>query len=281
MVLLHKRTNMVIFPRAKINIGLRITGKRPDGFHNIETIFYPVCLCDAIEFIDPELPLENDILEVTGILPDKAPANNLVMKAVRKIREIKQIPFLKLHLHKAIPVGAGLGGGSSDAATLIKSLNRHFNLEISNEKMKEISLELGSDCPFFLDGNPSFAESRGELLTPVKPLQEGLHLLLVNPGIFVNTREAYSFCTPKKPSTNLKEIYSLGISEWKDLIINDFEEFIFMKYPQIADIKKTLYEMGAVYSSMSGSGSTVFGIFYDKPIIPELIKNQVIYSDIL
>ena len=129
---------MVIFPRAKINIGLRITGKRPDGFHNIETIFYPVCLCDAIEFIDPELPLENDILEVTGILPDKAPANNLVMKAVRKIREIKQIPFLKLHLHKAIPVGAGLGGGSSDAATLIKSLNRHFNLEISNEKMKEI-----------------------------------------------------------------------------------------------------------------------------------------------
>jgi 4-diphosphocytidyl-2-C-methyl-D-erythritol kinase len=272
---------MVIFPKAKINIGLRITGKRPDGFHDIETIFYPVCLCDAIEFMVPELPLEDDILKVTGIPANQSPSDNLVIKAVRKIREIKKIPFLKLHLHKAIPIGAGLGGGSSDAATLIKSVNRYFNLELSNEKLKEISLELGSDCPFFINGNPSFAESRGELLTPVKSLPEGLQLLLVNPGIFVNTREAYSLCNSKKPSTNLKDIYSLGISEWKDLIINDFEEFIFMKYPQIAKIKKTLYEMGAVYSSMSGSGSTVYGIFYNKPVIPESIRNMVIYSDVL
>ena len=272
---------MVIFPKAKINIGLRITGKRSDGFHNLETIFYPINLCDAIEFVVPQQAIKDDILEMTGVLAYQTPANNLVLKAVRKIRETQQIPFLKIHLHKAIPAGAGLGGGSSDAATLLKSLNRHFNLEITNEKLKEISLELGSDCPFFIDCIPSFAEGRGELLTPVKSLPEGLHLLIINPGIHVNTREAYSFCTPGQPSTKLKELYSLDISGWKDLIINDFEEFIFKKYPKIANIKKNLNEMGAVYSSMSGSGSAVYGIFYKKPIIPESLRNHVIYSDSL
>lgn len=272
---------MVVFPKAKINIGLRITGKRSDGFHNLQTIFYPVCLCDAIEFVVPERPMKDDILRVTGVLSDTSPANNLVLKAVRKIREVRNIPFLRIHLLKAIPVGAGLGGGSSDAATILKSLNRHLYLEISDEKLKEISLELGSDCPFFIESNPAFAEGRGELLTPVKPLPEGLHILLVNPGIHINTREAYSYCTPKQPDTNLKELYILDISEWKNLIINDFEELIFKKHPQIAAIKKKLYEMGAVYSSMSGSGSIVYGIFHRKPIIPESISSQVIYSDIL
>jgi 4-diphosphocytidyl-2-C-methyl-D-erythritol kinase len=270
---------MVIFPKAKINIGLRIIKKRPDGFHNLETIFYPVCLCDAIEFVIPQQPLREDILKVTGVLANQNPEHNLVVRAVRKIRETKKIPFLKIHLHKAIPVGAGLGGGSSDAAALLKSLNRYFNLEISNEKLKEISLELGSDCPFFIDGCPSFAKSRGELLTPIKPLPKGFYLLLVNPGIYINTREAYSFCTPNQPATDLKNLYNLDISKWKDLIINDFEEFIFMKYPKIAGIKSSLYKMGAVFSSMSGSGSIVYGIFYNKPLIPESIRSMVIYSD--
>ena len=270
---------MVIFPKAKINIGLRITGKRSDGFHNLETIFYPVCLCDAIEFVVPEQPLKNDILCMTGILTNQSPANNLVLKTVRKIRETQQIPFLQIHLHKAIPVGAGLGGGSSDAATLLKSLNRHFNLGITNDKLKDISLELGSDCPFFIDCIPSFAEGRGEFLTPVKSLREELYLIIVNPGINVNTKEAYSFCTPGQPSTKLRELYDLDISEWKDLIINDFEEFIIRKYPKIGDIKKNLYEMGAVFSSMSGSGSSVYGIFYKKPIIPESLQKLIIYSD--
>jgi 4-diphosphocytidyl-2-C-methyl-D-erythritol kinase len=272
---------MVIFPKAKINIGLRITGKRSDGFHNLETIFYPVCLCDAIEFVVPEQPLKDDIFHVTGILTNQSSANNLVLKTVRKIRETHQIPFLKIHLHKAIPVGAGLGGGSSDAATLLKSLNRHFDLEIANDKLKEISLELGSDCPFFIDCIPSFAEGRGELLTPIKSLPEKLHLLIVNPGIHINTKEAYTFCMPGQPSSKLKELYSLDISEWKNLIINDFEEFIFKKYPKIADIKKSLYKMGAIYCSMSGSGSAVYGIFYFMPIIPESLRNLVIYSDSL
>jgi 4-diphosphocytidyl-2-C-methyl-D-erythritol kinase len=272
---------MVIFPKAKINIGLRIAGKRSDGFHNLETIFYPICLCDAIEFIVPEQPLNDDVLRVTGLLSDQSPDNNLVIKAVRKIREVRKIPFLRIHLHKAIPTGAGLGGGSSDAATLLRSLNRHFNLEIDNEKLKEISLELGSDCPFFIEGIPSFAEGRGEILTPVKPLAEGLYLLLANPGIHVNTGAAYNYCTPKPPETNLKELYNLDISKWKNLIINDFEESIFTKYPQIAIIKKIIYEMGAVYSSMSGSGSTVYGIFKNRPPIQESIIDMVIYSDVL
>jgi 4-diphosphocytidyl-2-C-methyl-D-erythritol kinase len=272
---------MVLFPKAKINIGLHIKAKRSDGFHNLETIFYPLCLCDAVEFVVPVPPLKNDILKVTGVFSDPDPANNLVMKAVRKIRETRNIPFLKIHLHKAIPIGSGLGGGSSDASTMLKSLNRYFNLEINSETLKGLSLELGSDCPFFIESEPAFAEGRGELLTSVKHLPEGLHILLVNPGIQVNTREAFSYIVPKKSDTNLRDLYNLDISKWKDLITNDFEEPIFRKHPQIASIKKKLYNMGAIYSSMSGSGSTVYGIFYSKPDIPVTLQNQVVYSDIL
>jgi 4-diphosphocytidyl-2-C-methyl-D-erythritol kinase len=281
MVFLHQITKMVIFPKAKINIGLRITGKRPDGYHNLETIFYPVCLFDAIEFVVPEEKINDDVLVVTGLLSGQDNTSNLVMKAVRKIRETDKIPFLKIHLHKAIPVGAGLGGGSSDASAMLKSLNRYFNLEIANERLKEISSELGSDCPFFIEGSPSFAEGRGELLAPVGALAEGLHLILVNPGIHVNTKEAYSYCTPNQPDSDLRELYNLHISEWKGLIVNDFELPVFRKYPQIAILKEQLYNMGAVFSSMSGSGSTVYGIFKNKPEIPESIRGFVIYSGLL
>jgi len=272
---------MVIFPKAKINIGLRINEKRSDGFHNLQTIFYPVCLCDAIEFIVPEVSLPEDVLQVSGIMTGQDHTSNLVMKAIKRMHELSNIPCLKVHLHKAIPLGAGLGGGSSDAACIIKSLNRHFNLGMSDEKLKEISLELGSDCPFFIDSIPAYAYGRGEHLTPINPLPEGYHLIMVNPEIHINTKEAYSNCIPKLPDTNLKELYNLEITEWKDLIINDFEEYIFRMYPQIADLKKSLYDMGAVYSSMSGSGSTVYGIFKMKPEIPSSLKNLVIYSDIL
>jgi 4-diphosphocytidyl-2-C-methyl-D-erythritol kinase len=269
---------MVIFPKAKINIGLRIIEKRSDGFHNLQTIFYPVCLCDAIEFIVPEVSLSKDLLQVTGIMTGQDHSSNLVMKAINRIRASCSIPFLKVHLHKAIPLGAGLGGGSSDAACIIKSFNRHFNLGMSDEYLKKISLELGSDCPFFIDSVPSYAEGRGEHLTPLNPLPEGYHLTMVNPGIHISTKDAYSNCIPKLPDTNLKELYNLEITEWKDLIINDFEEHIFRMYPQIADLKKSLYDMGAVYSSMSGSGSTVYGIFKTKPVIPSDIITKVIYS---
>jgi 4-diphosphocytidyl-2-C-methyl-D-erythritol kinase len=272
---------MVIFPKAKINIGLRVTDKRDDDFHNIETIFYPVCLCDALEFIVPEEPLKEDTLVVTGLLAGQASADNLVMKALRKIRESKALPFLRIHLHKAIPAGAGLGGGSSDASAFMNALNKYFKLGLTNETLKLQSALLGSDCPFFIDSVPSFATGRGEILTPVKPIQDGFHLILANPGIHINTREAYAGIKPHRPGSDLRELYGLDISKWKDLIINDFEEAVFKRYPQIEGIKKSLYDLGALYSSMTGSGSTVYGIFRKKPEIPDSIREFVIYSDIL
>lgn len=268
---------MVVFPRAKINIGLQITEKRSDGFHNIETIFYPCGLCDALEFVVPGEFLNDDDLVVTGLLAHLDPTGNLVLKAVRRIRELKKIPYLRIHLHKAIPAGAGLGGGSSDASAILKALDNYFNLELGN-KLKNLSLELGSDCPFFLGCTPSFGRGRGEILETVQPLQDGLHLVVVNPMISINTREAYSNITPKHPDSDLKELYNLEISQWKNLIINDFEETIFKRHPVIAEVKKRLYETGAVYSSMSGSGSAVYGIFYSKPVIPDDLKARVIYS---
>jgi 4-diphosphocytidyl-2-C-methyl-D-erythritol kinase len=269
---------MVIFPKAKINIGLRVTERRPDGFHNLQTIFYPVSLCDALEFVVPPESLGADNLVMTGLPSYCLPEDNLVIKAVRKLREKSKIPFLKLHLHKAIPAGAGLAGGSSDAANILKHLNRYFNLEISPDKLKEISLSLGSDCPFFIDSVPAYAEGRGEILTPVSPLQDGLHLLLVKPEIAVDTKEAYQNCSPHKATGDLRGYYNRNIGEWSDLIVNDFEKSIFSRYPEIAIIKESLYKIGAVYSSMSGSGSSVYGIFCKKPEIPELLRNRLIYS---
>lgn len=276
-----KFLNMVIFPKAKINIGLRITEKRPDGFHNLQTIFYPVGLSDALEFIIPVELLDRDNIVVTGLLSGCPPEDNLVIKAVKRLREKNRIPFLKIHLHKSIPSGAGLGGGSSDAAYILRSLNRYLNLNISQDELKAFSLLLGSDCPFFIDSIPAYGEGRGEILTPVKPLPDGYFLVIASPGIFVNTKEAYRDCRPYKGETNLQEYYTRSINEWKDLIVNDFEESIFIKYPQIADLKKTLYGMGALYSSLSGSGSSVYGIFDRKPEIPEILKPKIIYSGIL
>jgi 4-diphosphocytidyl-2-C-methyl-D-erythritol kinase len=270
---------MVIFPKAKINIGLRITEKRSDGFHNIETIFYPVHLCDALEFIIPEKPLKEDVLSVTGLLAGQDTADNLVLKAVKKVREVRAFPFLRIHLHKAIPAGAGLGGGSSDASSFMNALNRYFNLDLGNGKLKQLSAELGSDCPFFIDCVPSFAKGRGEILTSLKPVPAGFHLVIVNPGIHINTREAYANIKPQQPVSDLQELYGHDISKWKDLILNDFEESVFKTYPLVAGIKMRLYDLGALFSSMTGSGSTVYGIFRVRPEIPESLREFVIYSD--
>jgi 4-diphosphocytidyl-2-C-methyl-D-erythritol kinase len=281
MVFLHKNLNMVVFPKAKINIGLRIIEKRPDGFHNLQTIFYPVCLCDALEFVDSERLVNKDKLIVTGLLSDSIPEENLVIKAVRKLREKYKFPFLKIHLHKAIPIGAGLGGGSSDGASILKAVNKFFSLKIRSEELKEIALSLGSDCPFFIENIPAFAEGRGEIMKPVKPVPVNHHLLIVSPGIAINTKAAYLDCRPSQQDTNLQEYYNRDIYEWKDLIINDFEESIFIRYPLIADLKANLYKIGALYSSLSGSGSSVYGIFDRKPDIPDSLKKYVLYSGIL
>ncbi len=258
---------MISFPKAKINLGLRILKKRPDGFHNIETIFYPVGISDALEFVVSNELIDSDLLTVSGINISALPENNLVIKTVKKIRESYPLPYLKLHLHKAIPSGAGLGGGSSDAGCLLRSLNRYFSLEIDNDRLREIALELGSDCPFFLDCTPAFATGRGEIFTPIESVLDGLYLVLLNPGTEISTKEAYLNCHPGSPATSLMELINLPVENWKATILNDFEDYAFKKYPIIGEIKSSLYHSGALFSLMSGSGSSVYGIFRDRPEI--------------
>ncbi|MCX6326264.1 MAG: 4-(cytidine 5'-diphospho)-2-C-methyl-D-erythritol kinase [Bacteroidia bacterium] len=272
---------MIVFPKAKINLGLRIIGKRPDGYHDIETLFYPVELSDALEFVVSAARVKKDILTVTGISTGSDPEDNLVMKTVRKLREIYSFPFLKIHLHKVIPVGAGLGGGSSDAAHLLKAINRCFGLYIDENNLKATALELGSDCPFFIDSFPAFASGKGEILKPIKPVLSGYHLFLLNPGIGINTREAFQSCRAEHPTTSLFQLIDRPVTEWKELIINDFEEFAFKKHPHIGEIKNELYNSGAIFSSMSGSGSTVYGIFSEKPKLQGKLKDFVIYEGVL
>ena len=270
---------MIVFPKAKINLGLRITDKRNDGYHNIETLFYPVSLCDALEFVVSPVATEKDFLIVTGISIGVNQEENIVMKAVSKLREQYLFPWLKIHLHKAIPHGAGLGGGSSDAACMLKALNRYFTLSIDDKKIKSIALDIGSDCPFFIDGDPAFAQGRGEILESINPVLSGYYLLLINPGVVINTREAYLNCTPETPVTSLRLLVTRDISEWKDLILNDFEESVFKNHPAIRKIKDDLYSSGALFSSMSGSGSGVYGIFSGKPRnLPWHLRRIVIWE---
>jgi 4-diphosphocytidyl-2-C-methyl-D-erythritol kinase len=270
---------MIVFPKAKINLGLRITEKRADGYHNIETLFYPVGLCDALEFVVPDSTRGEDLLTVSGIPVTKRPEENIVMMAVKRVREIRPFPFLRMHLHKAIPHGAGLGGGSSDAACLMKSLNRHFHLEISDAVLKSIALEAGSDCPFFIDGEPSFADCRGEKLIHISPVLSGYYLLLLNPGVEINTAEAYTNCTPIAPESSLLQVTEFEIQTWKELIFNDFEKYAFSRHPVIKNIKDGLYKCGALFSLMSGSGSSVYGIFSKKPLsIPQNLKDMIIWE---
>ena len=200
------------------------------------------------------------------------------MKAIIRLRQKISFPFLKIHLHKAIPVGAGLGGGSSDAACLLKAANQHFDLGLDINELKRISLSLGSDCPFFIDGDPSLASGRGEELTPVKALLTGYYLTILNPGVSISTGEAYQNCHPVTPTKSLKELIEYPVTEWKDLILNDFEDFAFKKHPVIGDIKEELYRSGAIFSLMSGSGSSVYGIFKEKPELTDKLKEHVIWE---
>jgi 4-diphosphocytidyl-2-C-methyl-D-erythritol kinase len=269
---------MILFPKAKINLGLSITGKRPDGFHNIETIFYPVNICDALEFVESDNTEKTDILTVTGIETGSSTDDNLVMKSVKLLREKHLFPSLKIHLHKVIPAGAGLGGGSSDASFMLKSLNRHYGLDISSEELRSMALGLGSDCPFFLDCEPSFASGRGEILKPLALDLSKYYLVLLNPGIGVNTREAYQNCSPATPLFDLYNIEKVSINEWKNVVFNDFEGYVFRKHPVIGQLKEGLYQAGALFSSMSGSGSSVFGIFAKEPALPGKLQDYLIWE---
>jgi len=272
---------MIFFPKAKINLGLNITMKRPDGFHNIETIFYPVGICDALEFVVSPPRVKKDSLNLSGIETVVDPEQNIILQAVRKLRESHDFPYLRIHLHKAIPVGAGLGGGSSDASSILKAINRCFSLKIEPARLKELALGLGSDCPFFIDSIPSFASGRGEVLKPIKPILSGYYLLLLNPGIGINTKEAYNNCHPAQPSASLRQLISKPVAKWKDLIKNDFEEYAFIKHPEIGKLKADLYNSGALFSLMSGSGSSVYGIYREKPRVPGKLRASLIWEGLM
>jgi 4-diphosphocytidyl-2-C-methyl-D-erythritol kinase len=269
---------MVVFPKAKINLGLRITGKLPDGYHEIETVFYPVNLSDALELVTDSGKSGKDVFVQTGNKLPGLKEDNIVLKAVARLRKSFTIPSLRLHLHKKIPAGSGLGGGSSDAASTIRTLNRMFDLSLSTDDMRTISAGIGSDCPFFIECQPAFASGKGDILTPLGNILHGHYIVLVNPGILISTKEAYDRCIPVKPERSLFNLIKNPVSEWKEVIINDFEKTIFSSHPEIKEIKNELYGSGAFYSSMSGSGSTVYGIFPGKPVIPYNLTKYIIYE---
>lgn len=259
---------MICFPNAKINLGLNIVSKRPDGYHNLETVFYPIAIKDALEVIVREEQQDDTFFEA-GIKIDASPDNNLVMKALFLMRKHYSFPKVEVHLLKKIPFGAGLGGGSADASFMLKMLNDIFDLKISDEDLASLAVQLGADCPFFIYNHPVFATGIGEVFEEVDLSLKNYHFVLVKPDIHVPTKDAFSLIKPAAPDLSLKEIIELPIVEWKHHMVNDFEKSIFPKYPVISSIKDKLYELGAVYAAMSGSGSSVFGIFKEELESPE------------
>ena len=254
---------MICFPTCKINLGLRITQKRADGFHALETVFFPISIKDALEIIiEPETSAAPITFTSSGLAINGDPSDNLCFKAYGLLKkDYPTIPNIKMHLHKTIPMGAGLGGGSSDGAFTLVALNQLFNLEIPEQALLDYALQLGSDCPFFIINTPAFATGRGEILKPINLNLDGYSIVIVNPGIAISTKLAFSLITPKVPDTNMEAIICEPVTSWKEKLINDFEQPIFNSFPELANIKETLYKKGAVYASMTGTGSTVFGIF--------------------
>ncbi len=261
------KRHSVTYPNAKINIGLKVLDKRPDGFHNLETLFYPVKETDILEIIEAvELKMFRYGTKYPG-----SPEEDLCIKAYNILKKDFNIPPVEIHLYKKIPVGAGLGGGSSDAAFTLKSLNKIFALHIPDRELAGYASMLGSDCPFFIYNTPMTGTGRGEILTPYgTEILKGYEVKLVSPPVFVSTADAYSGIIPRNirrergeilEDRDLRELLTLPVTEWKGRIENDFESTVFAKYPQLGQYKQQLYDMGAVYASMSGSGSTMFGIF--------------------
>lgn len=261
---------MITFPKAKVNIGLQVTEKRLDGFHNLETLFFPASICDILEIV--EAPVES--FKIYGAKLEGDPNENLCIKACNLLRNDFSIPPLEIHLYKKIPAGAGLGGGSSDAASTLILLNKLFALNLSSDILADYALRLGSDCPYFifsgeLDMNiPQglYGIGRGESLVKMDiPALKGCFVKVSVPPVFVSTAFAYSIVTPRKPKISLNRLLELPLDEWKNSISNDFEENVFKEFPIIEQYKEQMYNDGAIYASMSGSGSAVFGIFRQIP----------------
>ncbi len=267
---------MIDFPHAKLNLGLYVTAKRPDGFHDLQTLFYPLPLHDVLEIV----PAKETRLFISGLTVPGENADNLVLRAHQLLKEkFPIVKALEVHLLKAIPPGAGLGGGSADAAKMLQLVNNLFELNIPDVKLAALALELGSDCPFFLQNDPCFARGRGEILEPVALDLSGYSFLLIHPEIHINTSRAFSAVRPAAPVHDLKKSIQLPITEWKKTVYNVFEDSVFETHPPLKQIKEKLYAAGALYASMTGSGSTLYGIF-PKDKLPELILDQTLQTRI-
>ena len=238
-----------------------MVSKRSDGYHNLNTIFYPIELCDVLEIVESE----KTEISISGIEIGGNPENNLVFKAYTLLKENFQIPNVAIHLYKNIPFGAGLGGGSSDAAFTLLMLNQLFQLKLTKAELIRFALKIGADCPFFLYNKPCFASGIGNVLKPVSIDLSKFIIVVLKPQVFVSTKEAYQNIIPEKPGFNLQNLGTLAVEEWKNAALNNFEKHVFILYPEIAKLKQILYGQGALYASMSGSGSAVFGIFRRLP----------------
>lgn len=262
---------MLTFPCAKINLGLNITSKREDGYHNLETIFYPVPLTDALEvkLMHDDFPSDEPCdLKITGNAVDCDEKNNLVVKAYTLLAQDFKLPRVHTHLVKRIPMQAGLGGGSADGAFMIRLLDERFRLNMGIAEMERYASRLGSDCAFFITTEPSFGTGRGEVLEPVNIAEQnlqGYYIAIVKPAIAVSTREAFKQIICRQPEHCCRDIVRQPVETWKTVLTNDFEEPAFKQHPELADIKQRLYDLGAVYAQMSGSGSAFFGLFRTDP----------------
>ena len=251
---------MILFPNCKINLGLHITRKRSDGFHDLETVFYPLPITDALEIITSTQNKKDILFQLTGATIEGD--DNICLKAYNLLKkDFQQLPAVQMHLHKNIPIGAGLGGGSADGAFTLLLLNKKYGLNLTEKQLLDYALQLGSDCPFFIKNKPCIAFGRGEELQEIALDLTAYKIVIVNPGIHINTGWAFSQLMPQAPAHNLAAVIKKPVEEWKHFLTNDFEVPVFNHHPEIKELKETLYNAGAVYASMSGSGSTVFGLF--------------------
>ena len=260
---------MITFPIAKINLGLNVVEKRPDGYHNLQTVFYPVPIKDALEIVPMSEGFPSDVdcdLKVTNIHIEGDEQRNLVVRAYQLLKQdFPTLPRIHTHLWKGIPTQAGMGGGSSDCAYMIRLLNETFDLQLTNEQMQQYAAQLGADCAFFIESVPCYAEGIGEQLEPISLDLSGWYIGVVRPDIPVPTKEAFSRIHPHYPSLNCREVVMQPVETWRDNLINDFEESVFALHPEIGAVKEQLYKMGATYAAMSGSGSALFGLFKEEP----------------
>lgn len=271
---------MLNFPNAKINLGLFITSRLEDGYHTLETLFYPTNWCDILEITENKNYSKSqpeDSFHISGLSVDGPTNQNLCSKAYHLLKEKFNLPPIHIFLHKQIPTGAGLGGGSSDGAHTLLLLNNLFGLNISHEILSEYALKLGSDCPFFISNKPSYATSKGEILNAAPEILRGSFLVIIKPSIAISTAMAYSRIKPEIPERNIAEIIAMPKGEWRHFLKNDFEKTIVKQFPQIEKLKTNLYQAGAYYASMSGSGSAVFGLFQEEVKL-SFLKNEQHHS---